>query len=63
MNPNLRWKAVFVFAVVFLCVYGLFGLPTFPTSAGSVAREFWVAHQAGAGPAGRHALDLAGAGE
>src|SRR5580698_10616405 len=40
MNPNLRWKAVFVLAVVFLCVYGLFALPTFPTSLAQVRENF-----------------------
>src|ERR1019366_4313732 len=40
MNPNLRWKAVFVFAVVFLCAYGLFALPTFPTSLGQLRDNF-----------------------
>ena len=40
MNSNLRWKVVFVFAVVFLCVYGLFGLPTFPTSLGQLRENF-----------------------
>jgi preprotein translocase subunit SecD len=40
MNSNLKWKAVFVFAVVFLCVYGLFGLPTFPTSVAQLRDNF-----------------------
>ena len=40
MNPNLRWKAVFVFAVVFLCVYGLFACPTFPTSLAQLRENF-----------------------
>ena len=32
MNPNLKWKALFILVVILLCIYGLFGLPTFPTS-------------------------------
>jgi preprotein translocase subunit SecD len=40
MNSNLRWKVVFVFAVVFLCFYGLFCLPTFPTSLAQLRENF-----------------------
>jgi preprotein translocase subunit SecD len=32
MNPNLKWKALFIVLVVAGCLYGLLGLPTFPTS-------------------------------
>jgi preprotein translocase subunit SecD len=32
MNSNLRWKAIFITLVVLLCVFGLIGLPAFPTS-------------------------------
>ena len=32
MNSNLRWKAIFVVTVIVLCIYGLIGLPDFPTS-------------------------------
>ena len=32
MNPNLKWKVIFIFAVVILCLYSIFGMPTFPTS-------------------------------
>jgi len=32
MNSNIRWKAIFVAAVIVLCIYGLVGLPDFPTS-------------------------------
>ena len=32
MNPNLKWKWLFIFGVILLCIYGLFGLPEFPTS-------------------------------
>jgi preprotein translocase subunit SecD len=43
MNPNLKWKAVFIAVVIIGCVYGLLGLPTFPTSAADVKSNF--AHQ------------------
>ena len=40
MNPNLKWKAVFIVVVILACVYGLLGLPTFPTSAADVKSNF-----------------------
>jgi len=40
MNANLKWKVVFVFGVVFLCAYGLFGLPAFPTSGAALRDNF-----------------------
>ncbi len=40
MNPNLKWKAVFILAVILVCVYGLIGLPTFPTSLAQVKDNF-----------------------
>src|SRR5579864_5916691 len=40
MNPNLKWKAVFISAVVLICIYGLLGLPSFPTSRSAVADNF-----------------------
>jgi preprotein translocase subunit SecD len=40
MNPNLKWKALFILAVIFICVYGLIGLPTFPTSVAQVKDNF-----------------------
>ncbi|MCU1241480.1 MAG: protein-export rane protein SecD [Candidatus Acidoferrum typicum] len=43
MNPNLKWKAVFIFVVILGCIYGLLGLPTFPTSVADVKSNF--AHQ------------------
>jgi preprotein translocase subunit SecD len=33
MNPQLKWKFVFVAVVLLLCIYGVIGLPNFPTSA------------------------------
>jgi preprotein translocase subunit SecD len=43
MNPNLKWKAVFIAVVIVGCIYGLLGVPTFPTSAADVKSNF--AHQ------------------
>ena len=43
MNPNLKWKAVFIVVVILGCIYGLLGLPTFPTSAAGLKANF--AHQ------------------
>jgi len=40
MNPNLKWKALFIAAIILLCVYGLFGLPTFPTSWAQAKENF-----------------------
>jgi len=30
MNPNLKWKALFILAVILFCIYFLFGYPVFP---------------------------------
>jgi len=43
MNPNLKWKVVFIVVVILGCIYGLVGLPTFPTSIADVKSNF--AHQ------------------
>src|ERR1700756_4974102 len=43
MNPNLKWKAVFIVVVILACIYGLLGLPTFPRPAADVKSNF--AHQ------------------
>ena len=40
MNSNLKWKAIFVVAVIGLCIYGLIGLPDFPTSWTTVKQNF-----------------------
>jgi preprotein translocase subunit SecD len=32
MNSQLKWKFVFILAVLLLCIYGVLGLPVFPTS-------------------------------
>jgi preprotein translocase subunit SecD len=43
MNPNLKWKILFIFAAVLLCLYMVVGLPTFPTTFAQVKDNF--AHQ------------------
>jgi preprotein translocase subunit SecD len=40
MNPNLKWKALFIFAVVLFCIYFLIGYPVFPTSLAQVKDNF-----------------------
>ena len=40
MNPNLKWKAIFIGAVILLCLYGLIGMPKFPTSWAQVKQNF-----------------------
>ena len=40
MNPNLKWKVLFIFAVILVCIYGLIGLPTFPTSLAQIKQNF-----------------------
>jgi preprotein translocase subunit SecD len=40
MNPNLKWKALFILVVILLCVYALIGLPTFPTSVAQIKDNF-----------------------
>jgi preprotein translocase subunit SecD len=40
MTPNLKWKGLFILAVILLCIYGLIGLPNFPTSVGRMKDNF-----------------------
>jgi preprotein translocase subunit SecD len=40
MNPNLKWKALFILAVILVCVYVLIGTPTFPTSVQQIRANF-----------------------
>src|SRR6266699_3879827 len=40
MNPNLKWKTLFILAVILFCIYFLFGYPTFPTSLAQVKDNF-----------------------
>ncbi len=43
MNPNLKWKALFIVVVILVCIYVLIGTPTFPTSGQQIKDNF--AHQ------------------
>src|SRR6195256_683567 len=40
MNPNLKWKALFIVAVILVCIYVLIGTPTFPTSVQQIKDNF-----------------------
>lgn len=40
MNPNLKWKIVFIAAVILLSIYVLIGYPTFPTSVAQIRDNF-----------------------
>ena len=40
MNPNLKWKALFILAVIVFCLYFLFGYPTFPSSFAQLKDNF-----------------------
>ena len=39
MNPQLRWKFILILIVIFICLYGLVGLPQFPTSLAQVKQN------------------------
>jgi preprotein translocase subunit SecD len=40
MNPNLKWKALFILAVILLCLYFIFGMPGLPTSLAAIRDNF-----------------------
>jgi preprotein translocase subunit SecD len=40
MNPNLKWKALFILAVILLCIYSVIGYPSFPTSLTALKDNF-----------------------
>ncbi len=40
MNPNLKWKAVFIAAVILACFVVLAGLPSLPPSFGKLKQNF-----------------------
>jgi preprotein translocase subunit SecD len=40
MNPNLKWKFAFIVLVILGCIYGLVGLPAFPTSVAQLKDNF-----------------------
>src|SRR3984893_19579000 len=39
MASQLKWKFVFILIVIFLCIFGVVGMPEFPTSATQVAQN------------------------
>jgi preprotein translocase subunit SecD len=39
MTPQLKWKFAFILAVFLVCLYGIIGLPTFPTSLTQVKQN------------------------
>src|SRR4029077_643107 len=40
MNPNVKWKVVFIVFVILFSIYLLIGLPTFPTSVTQIKDNF-----------------------
>ena len=40
MNPNLKWKLLFITGVVIVCIYFILCLPTFPTSLAQIKDNF-----------------------
>jgi preprotein translocase subunit SecD len=40
MNPNLKWKVLSIVAIIFICLYFIFGLPNFPTSLSALKNNF-----------------------
>ena len=40
MNPNLKWKVLFITGVVIVCIYFILCLPTFPTSLAQIKDNF-----------------------
>lgn len=40
MNSQLRWKFIFIATIILVCVYGLLGVPQFPTSFGQARQNF-----------------------
>jgi preprotein translocase subunit SecD len=40
MNPNLKWKALFILAVILMCIFFVFCLPNLPTSLAQIKDNF-----------------------
>ena len=40
MTPRLRWKIIFILGVILFCIFGLVGLPEFPTSLATLKSNF-----------------------
>ena len=36
MSSDLRWKFIFIAIIILICIFGVIGMPQFPTSAGQV---------------------------
>ena len=39
MNPQLRWKFILILIVIFICLFGLIGMPQFPASFAQVKQN------------------------
>jgi preprotein translocase subunit SecD len=39
MNPQLRWKFILILIVILICLFGLIGMPQFPTSFAQVKQN------------------------
>ena len=39
MNSQLKWKFVLIAAAILLCIYGVIGLPVFPTSGTQIKQN------------------------
>ena len=50
MNSQLKWKFAFILAVLLVCIYGVVGLPTFPTSLDAGKTKPCRSHPARPGP-------------
>src|SRR6202790_916291 len=40
MNSNLKWKIIFIAAVIVICIFGLVGIPDAPKSLSAVKSNF-----------------------
>jgi preprotein translocase subunit SecD len=40
MSSNLKWKALFILAVILACIVGLLGIPNLPTSLAAIKSNF-----------------------
>ena len=39
MGSQLKWKFIFIGVVIFVCIFGVIGMPQFPTSLGQVKQN------------------------
>ena len=61
MNPQLKWKFVFIAVVILVCIYGVSACRTFPTSWTQRKTKPFRSHQAGSRPERRQPPRSAGA--